>query len=262
MLTAKQITTITKQNRDLHAAADAVLMKAADGATLSAAEITLLRSCGIVTAGEVDREVGRLRGIKTHQRVAGTAAERESLAADIAEAEAIKAEELPKLRAELESVVSSIQTKIDSLESAVDGPTKKLDQMEKHLQQLRQIRMLPGFVQDEFSARKNHVAKQFADLGQAGSTLQTMRARLQLVEELESTIGKRVDRHSDPGRFAESQKLWNDSNDAIVCQQKLSALETECKTALNEAEDVVASRQPEFDRCMAEVELTKDFYVM
>lgn len=258
------IDAMTDKHVQFQRTADGIFAKMARGHEMTPQEHTLLQAAGWSNQFDIQAQVGRLAGIHRHQAIAGTAAERDALAAEVAAAESDRDEKLPEIRRELEDTVARLQGQIDKLERAVSGPATKLKTMLAAVENLRNVHMLPTFVKDAYNAVKSRTKGSFADLRRAEGNIVSQTGFRDLIAEAEPFLGTshRITHNSPVAVFLAMHKLFADSHARTIDAEKFSSFKAKCEADLAAAQEIVSQQAPLYDAKMAAVEKTRDHYVL
>ena len=244
-------------------AADRILMAWAAGGERTGAQITVLRSVGLENPFELQREVDKRKSIIQQQQMAGTREQRAALASEIAAAEAIRAEQLPAIRQELEDTVKRLQTKINAIESAVSVPSGKLKTMNTAVDNLRAVRVsstvCSGSIQHPENSSENCIP------GTEPGTVGRSWAERPIGAAREVPVDGRIaDIHSHPAKNLLNQlKLWPPGAvHGVADMEGLRKVVSEIKAELANAKKIAAEQLPEAERRLAEIEWARDYYVL
>jgi hypothetical protein len=134
-------------------AAEDLLFDADSYAQFSAAERSLLKAAGFATRDDIDRQLGRIRSVKAHMQMAGSAAELQAAEKNTLDAERRKREQLPALQQQLET----IQSKIDELNGAAFAARQKLEQLTSARANLQLPTLLPTYVREQYEIDRQSV---------------------------------------------------------------------------------------------------------
>ncbi len=273
MLTEDQVEETVSRYIETAEAADSLLKEVAKGGELSPHGVTLLRSVDISERPEIERHVTRLQGVLRHQQTAGTADDRRKLKAKVKTAKTKLDKELPAIRKELEDTVARLQGQIDKLEANYNVPARKLEIMEQGVENLRNVRSLPQFVQDKYNVLKSNVKKSFAALTEAKTIVQNRTSLLATIERLIPALNNQVAYgiSASPERevhnLVSRELLWEDSGvpgeayTAKADHRKVMAFKTKCEAELVNAQRIVGEGGTEFEDRLAEVEEHRNYYI-
>ncbi len=274
MLTANQTEEAVERHIGACEAADSLLMEAAKGGELSPHGVTLLRSVGISGRPEIERHVNRLKGILRHRAIAGTQEAREKLKSKAMAAKAKLDKQVPAIRKELEATVERLQSQIDKLEAAYNVPAAKLASMEQGVENLRSVRSLPQFAQDNYNILKSNVKKSFGGLLEAKGIVQNRTSVLAIIERLipqlnnEVFPGSSASPERDVHNLVSRELLWEDSEvpsetyTTRADRTKVMTFKSKCETELANAQKIVDDAGAGFEDQLAETEELRNYYVV
>lgn len=181
--------------RNVEEAAEAILWKLEPGRAPTAAERNVLRLAGFETSNDVERELGRVEGIRGLMSRAGSKAEYD--AASVAAIKAKKAfdENGPALAEKL----AAIQAELNELEQARDSTQRALQQFNAARDGLREPRLLPAYVRNDYEADLRHLRET-----DRGKRVREIKSTLDVLDALE-----RIDLTTKTG--VENAKLYSET---------------------------------------------------
>lgn len=217
---------------------------------VDAEQWVLLRSAGITTPRELEKQLGRAQAVKRAMAIAGSPAEYEKSKETLAAAQATADKELPEIREQIQT----LEARAIAIEEALTAAEMDFEERTEHRRVLRERQLLPPWVAADRDNEISRLNRGFEELGGLRVRVETAQRAMELPSDdpnlgviVKALVGEQF-----------IQEGWATAIDPKLHGAALAAVEETHETDLKALEAMEAEYNAELAAVEAEF---SDFYV-